>query len=60
MTSAQFRQLVATDRRFCTQSTPMTGLNRAISIDISGNEYLLEKLQHEQSLYRAIDRTNKD
>lgn len=60
MTSAQFRQLVATDRRFCTQSTPMTGLNRAISIDISGNEYLLEKLQHEQSFYRAIDRTNED
>ncbi len=55
MTSAQFRQLVATDRRFCTQSTPMTGLNRAISIDISGNEYLLEKLQFQQNAWKMAN-----
>lgn len=55
MSPAQFRQLVATDRRFDTKTVVMKGLNRAISIDVSGNEYLLEKLQFQQGAWSAIN-----
>lgn len=60
MSPAQFRQLVATDRRFDTKTVVMKGLNRAISIDVSGNEYLLEKLRFQQGAWSAINGNSAD
>ena len=48
MKASQFRLLVANDKRFDTHSISMKGLNRAISIDVSENEYLLEILRKQQ------------
>lgn len=55
MTSKQFRQLVKTDRRFNTEAKPLGKLNRAISIDVADNEYLLEKLQFQQNTWKTVN-----
>ena len=49
----QFRLLVANDKRFNTKSVVMKGLNRAISIDVSGNDYLLEEIQKQKNYWLA-------
>lgn len=59
MKPAQFRLMVANDRRFDTRTTPMKGIGRAISIDISGCEYLLEKLSIQQDIWHSINRTTE-
>lgn len=53
MSPAQFRLLVANDKRFDTKSVVMKGLNRAISIDVSGNDYLLEKIKTQKNYWFA-------
>lgn len=59
MKPAQFRLMVANDRRFDTRTTPMKGIGRAISIDISGCEYLLEKLSIQQGMWHSSNRTTE-
>lgn len=54
MTATQFRLAVTSDKRFYTKTTPMSGIGRAISIDVSSNEYLCLMLQQKQSLVRKI------
>lgn len=53
MSPAQFRLLVANDKRFDTKSVVMKGLNRAISIDVSENDYLLEKIKTQKNYWFA-------
>lgn len=62
MKSSQFRLLVANDKRFNTQTTSMKGINRAISIDVSENEYLLDLLRNQQKRWILTygDNTNDE
>ena len=62
MKASQFRLLVANDKRFNTQTTSMKGINRAISIDVSENEYLLDLLRNQQKRWILTygDNTNDE
>lgn len=53
MSPAQFRLLVANDKRFNTKTVVMKGLNRAISIDVSDNDYLLEEIKIQKNYWLA-------
>lgn len=55
MTSAQFRLIVSNDNRFDTKSIPMKKIGRAVSIDVSGNEHLLETLKLQQNSMERIN-----
>lgn len=60
--ASQFRLLVANDKRFNTQTTSMKGINRAISIDVSEDEYLLDLLRNQQKRWFLTygDNTNDE
>lgn len=62
MSPAQFRLLVANDKRFDTKTVVMKGLNRAISIDVSGNDYLLEEIETQKNCWLAnpVNRGNDE
>lgn len=60
MKASQFRLLVSNDKRFDTHSISMKGLNRAISVDVAENEYLLEMLSKQQNLNITVFGRNAD
>lgn len=53
---------MANDKRFNTQTTSMKGINRAISIDVSEDEYLLDLLRNQQKRWFLTygDNTNDE
>ena len=54
LSAKQFRLAVENDKRFDCKTVPVKGINRAISIDISDEEYLLEilvRVRHHWSIY---------
>ena len=60
MKPAQFRLAVSSDKRFNLKTIPMKDLNRAISIDISECEYLLQKLNSIQTILSITGKTNNE
>ena len=58
LNAKQFRLAVENDKRFDCKTVPLKGINRAISIDLSNEEYLFEILvreRHHWSTYNKED-----
>lgn len=59
ISSQKFKLIVANDKRFnCENPQPVKDIGRAISIDISGEEYLLEKVTRQKSFTNITNGAN--